>query len=194
MVTIVDTDALIALAKPRDPLHERAIRIEKLLRVVPDHVVISPTTLSEFSLVALQRLGFHDMKQTLSAILASDISVETVNGVDTRAALLLYEKQTTKDNSYCDCYIMALASRLHAAYIFSFDRGYTKNGFVLAEDFFRGMQASGKACRVYATGLSRWDSAYHIACSPIVSFSTKGCGSRHCGSTGQERRNDLSES
>lgn len=137
MISIVDTDALIGLAKPNDALHERAVNTHNHLQTLATHIVVSPTTLAEFSLVALQRLGFHDMKRTLSVILAGDISVETINDVDTRAALILYEKQTTKDNSFCDCCVMVLAKRIHADCIFSFDRGYTKNGFVLAEDFFK---------------------------------------------------------
>ncbi|MBI5614394.1 PIN domain-containing protein [Candidatus Gottesmanbacteria bacterium] len=142
MITIVDTDAFIALAKPSDPLYQRALRMEKLLRESLGYFIVSPTTIAEFSLVALQRLGFHDMKKAASAILESDISVETISGTDTRAAFVLYHKQTTKDNSFCDCCVMALATRLHADCIFSFDRGYTKNGYMLAEDFFKKRSAA----------------------------------------------------
>lgn len=137
MISIVDTDALIGLAKSNDALHGRAEIIHNHLQKLATHIVVSPTTLAEFSLVALQRLGLRDMKRTLSVILAGDTSVETINDVDTRAALTLYEKQTTKDNSFCDCCVMVLARRLHADCIFSFDRGYTKNGFVLAEDYLK---------------------------------------------------------
>ncbi len=137
MISIVDTDALIGLAKPDDPLHRRAENIQKRLRDSSVRFVLSPTTLAEFSLVGLQRLGVSGVKQTLAVILRSDSIVESVSNGDTRAAFMLYEKQTTKDNSFCDCIVMVLATRLHADCIFSFDRGYTKNGFTLVEDFFK---------------------------------------------------------
>lgn len=137
MISIVDTDALIGLAKPDDPLHTRAENIQKRLRDASARFVLSPTTLVEFSLVGLQRLGVSGVKQTLAVILRSDSIVESVSDGDTRAAFMLYEKQMTKDNSFCYCVVMALATRLHADCIFSFDRGYTKNGFTLAEDFFK---------------------------------------------------------
>jgi predicted nucleic acid-binding protein len=137
MISIVDTDALIGLAKPDDPLHARAESVQEVLRRAESHFILSPTTMIEFSLVGLQRLGLSGVRQTLAVLLRGDMTIESVTDRDIKTAFALFERQTTKDNSFCDCIVMVLATRLHADCIFSFDRGYTKNGFVLAEEYIR---------------------------------------------------------
>jgi predicted nucleic acid-binding protein len=61
--------------------------------------------------------------------------IETVNEHDVQIATQFFYQQRTKEESLCDCFVMALAKKVQADCIFSFDQGYTKNGFVLIEDF-----------------------------------------------------------
>jgi hypothetical protein len=50
----------------------------------------------------------------------------------THNAVSFYKTQTSKKESLFDCYVMAAAKKLAADCIFSFDKGYVKNGFVLS--------------------------------------------------------------
>ena len=137
MISIVDTDAIIGLVSPADPLHQRAKRVSQGLQERDAYLVVSPTTLAEFSLVGQRWLGLTDMKKSLGFLLQDIFITETI-GVDAmHMAKELLEKQQSINHSFCDCCVMALAARLHADCIFSFDLGYTKNGFVLAEEYLK---------------------------------------------------------
>ncbi|MBI3577753.1 PIN domain-containing protein [Candidatus Gottesmanbacteria bacterium] len=136
MISIVDTDALLGLVSVDDPLHLRAKLLSQYFQDQNAALIISPTTLAEFSLVGLKRLGLAEMKKSLSSFL-KQLVIEGVGANDLHMAQELLAKQESKDHSFCDCCVMVLANRLHADCIFSFDRGYTKNGFVLAEDLVK---------------------------------------------------------
>jgi predicted nucleic acid-binding protein len=135
MTTIVDTDALIALLNIDDLLHKRATALAEKVHEQAARLIVSPTTLAELSLVGLKTIGLPRLKQALADLRGKAI-IESVTENDVSAAIELFQKQQSKDESLCDCFVMVLARRLHAACIFSFDRGYSKNGFVLAEDLF----------------------------------------------------------
>lgn len=137
MISIVDTDALIGLTSPTDPLHERSKNVAVFLRQREAHLIVSPTTLAEFSLVGLKRLGLKRMKSALASFMEGIVIVETIGSDHVRAARELLETQQSIDHSFCDCCIMVLAKQLNADCIFSFDHGYTKNGFTIAEDFIK---------------------------------------------------------
>ena len=49
-------------------------------------------------------------------------------------AIAIYLEQTSKKESLFDCYVMAAAKKIKADAIFSFDKGYQKNGFKLVSD------------------------------------------------------------
>ena len=78
-------------------------------------------------------------KQITQTLTDGSMRLEMVNEHDVQTATQFFYQQRTKEDSLCDCFVMALAQRVQADCIFSFDRGYTKNGFVLIEDFFEQM-------------------------------------------------------
>jgi predicted nucleic acid-binding protein len=117
---MVDTDVLIALADEMDLLHQRALTVSRLLERQGAQLLISPTTLTEFSLVALKRLGLDVIRRSIKDLIA---------------ATELFNDQSSKDESLCDCFVMALTKRTGARCIFSFDQGYPKNNFMLVEAF-----------------------------------------------------------
>jgi predicted nucleic acid-binding protein len=135
MTTIVDTDILIALADETDLLHDRALTVSQLLERQEAQLLISPTTLTEFSLVALKRLGLDVIRRSINKLTSGAIIVLDITEKDVIAATELFNGQSSKDESLCDCFVMALAKRTGARYIFSFDQGYPKNNFMLAEAF-----------------------------------------------------------
>ncbi len=135
MTTIVDTDALIALRYPTDALHQRAAAL--LAALDGAHRLLSPTTLTEFSLVGMRGLDLVGMQQTIATIVGGGMIIETVTEKDAQEATALFQQQRSKDNSLADCFVMILAKRTKADCIFSFDQGYTQNGFVLLEEFLK---------------------------------------------------------
>jgi predicted nucleic acid-binding protein len=134
MTIIIDTDAIFALSNPMDALHTRAKRI--LNRAEHPTIILSPTTIVEFSFTATKKLGLAQAKHITQTMTDGSMHIETVDEQDVQTATQFFYQQRTKDDSLCDCFVMALAKKVHADCIFSFDQGYTKNGFVLIEDFF----------------------------------------------------------
>lgn len=141
MISIVDTDVLVGLFDKNDALHSRAKKVVQQLAEMKIDIAILPTTLGEFVTLSTIRMGRHKTQTAASELLRSDfIQLETTPEL-TRNAVTLYLKQTSKEESLFDCYNMVAAQRYHADCIFSFDRGYTKNGFVLAQDFVKKNQS-----------------------------------------------------
>jgi predicted nucleic acid-binding protein len=134
MTIIIDTDAIFALSNPMDALHTRAKRILK--KAENPTIILSPTTIVEFSFTAARKLGLAQAKHITQTMTDGRMRIETVHANDVQTATQLFYQQRTKAESLCDCFVMALAKKVQADCIFSFDQGYTKNGFVLIEDFF----------------------------------------------------------
>jgi predicted nucleic acid-binding protein len=135
MTTIVDTDTIFALSNPTDALHARATALVERLADIT--VLLSPTTLAEFSLTAARKLGLAHAKAAVREITQGPMQLVVVDAQDIQAATTLFYQQKRIENSLCDCFVMALAKRYNADCIFSFDGGYSDNGFVLAEDFLQ---------------------------------------------------------
>jgi predicted nucleic acid-binding protein len=133
MTTIVDTDAIFALSNRADALHARAKRI--LERAEQPTLILSPTTIVEVSFTATKKLGLQRAKQVIQAITSGSMRMEMIQEHDVQSATQFFYQQRTKAESLCDCFVMALAKRMQADCIFSFDQGYKKNGFVLIEEF-----------------------------------------------------------
>ncbi len=137
MNVIFDSDGLLGLVRPLDPHHGRAKRIFQHLLSRGARFFLLPTTVSEFALVATSRIGVLETKKAVARWLSTEITLLPIAEALTHSAHALYEQQTSKEESLFDCFVMVIARQHAMDCIFSFDRGYTKNGFVLAEDFFK---------------------------------------------------------
>ena len=134
MIVVVDTDALLGLFDPKDSQLEKADRVAGLLVEKGAEFMIAPTTLGEFALLASSRIGVEKTKDALQRIKEMSYGVVEISADFVGEALALYDRQTSKEESLFDCYVMAAARKVGADCIFSFDKGYKKNGFKLAED------------------------------------------------------------
>ena len=135
MTTIVDTDAIFAITNPKDALHERAKRM--LARTGAATIILSPTTIIELSLTVTRELGSEQAKKVIQHITSGTMRIDMIDAQDVHAATALYYTQGRVGNSLADCFVMTLAKRLRVDCIFSFDKGYSENGFVLIEEFLR---------------------------------------------------------
>jgi predicted nucleic acid-binding protein len=133
MTILVDTDALIGLADTADRHHEKSTWIAQELVKRQATIYILPATLAEFALVASGKIGMEPTKQIVDLLVRSytslDIDQSFIAGARAR-----YAVQTSKEHSLFDCFVMEGAQRVSADGIFSYDRGYRQNGFVLIED------------------------------------------------------------
>src|SRR4051812_9677233 len=100
MTIIIDTDAIFALSNRKDALHTRAKRI--LERAVRPTIILSPTTIVEFSLTAAKKLGLERAKQITQNITNGSMRLETINEHDVQTATQLFYQQRTKEDSLCD--------------------------------------------------------------------------------------------
>lgn len=134
MIAIVDTDALLGLFFQEDPHTEEVKALaEKLAEREVEYWVLT-TTLGEFALLASSKIGVVQTKEALKQLREMSYGVVGVDDELMNEACELYYKQTSKEESLFDCCVMAAAKKVGADCIFSFDKGYKKNGFKLAED------------------------------------------------------------
>lgn len=137
MNTIIDTDTLLGLFNSNDIHHTSAVDLTKKALEKGINIFLLPTTLSEFALLASSRIGLTETKQAVSHLTSSDYLTVDITEDMTKEAVKLYKKQTSKEESLFDCFIMVIAKKISADCIFSFDRGYKKNGFKLLEQFVK---------------------------------------------------------
>ena len=140
MITVIDTDAWLAIVNPSDALHLKAKAVLKALDRENAHLLLLPTTLSEFTTVAAGRIGLERTKDVIKALI--DAGTHVLLEIDdalTATAVEVFFEQTSKKESLFDCFVMAASVKYKADCIFSFDNGYTKtkNGFRLASDLLR---------------------------------------------------------
>lgn len=137
MITVVDTDALLGIAYAEDGHHVHATNLLEMFVAASAQLILLPTTVCEFSLLATSRIGKTRTKEVTTMLMGGGYSLLSVSEQLTRDAHALYLQQTSKEESLFDCYNMVIAKTFRADCIFSFDRGYIKNGFALAEDFLK---------------------------------------------------------
>ncbi|MBU1031813.1 PIN domain-containing protein [Patescibacteria group bacterium] len=127
MNIIVDTDALLALINSADSLHAKAKALLAAMFTQEVQLFLLPTTLSEFSLIAASRVGLNQTKAVVEIFTEGtnhqmiEIDKELIN-----SAVKLFRKQTSKEESLFDSFVMAATVRYTYDAIFSFDKGYLK--------------------------------------------------------------------
>ena len=140
MITVIDTDAWLAIINPSDALHPKAKAVLKALYEQNAHLLLLPTTLSEFATVATDKIGLERTKDIVKVLIDAETHVLLeIDDALTAKAVEVFFEQTSKKESLFDCFVMAASRKYKADCIFSFDNGYTKtkNGFKLAADLLK---------------------------------------------------------
>ena len=109
--------------------------LERFVKLQCD-ILILPTTLSEFALLSSSRIGLLQTQEAIETIPQSGYVIPAITDETTQSSVSLYTNQTSKEESLFDCFVMVAARKYRADCIFSFDKGYFKNGFVLIQEFF----------------------------------------------------------
>jgi len=133
---LVDTDALVALAKEDDPNHKKALHIVQSLQDKDCTWYVSPFTIGEVITVVSYKIDQTTAKRVLKELRKQNLNLLTLKDEHIGLADEWFLKQSKKGTSYFDCYNMALLERYEKQLntIFSFDSVYKRNGFKTAEE------------------------------------------------------------
>jgi len=132
---IADADAIIAVSNKEDANHEKAkYLLESLLTRAT--ILFPVTTICEAATVLRGRLNKPDEAATIiKRFQSGDIPVQGVDSDTLTEAVALFNPTGSKKNTLFDAVVAALAKRLNADAIFSFDQWYQKIGLTLVSDF-----------------------------------------------------------
>jgi len=130
---IVDSDALIALVNLDDALAGDAMRIVEQVRNMKATLVYPATTIAETVTTFQRKLKRPDLARALVAsVKANQLIIEPIDGDMLAQAAQLYDPQGSKQDTFFDAIVAAVAQKLHATAVFSFDKWYEKVGVKLA--------------------------------------------------------------
>lgn len=131
-IAIVDSDALIGLARDDDALHQQCIAISQYLEEQNIETFIPYAVVLEAATMLARVINRGDLASKLLQDyepIDEDIDIEVFDAV-----AKLYAKKSSKKNTPFDHYVLALAKKNNIQYIFSFDSFYKKRGLTLIED------------------------------------------------------------
>jgi predicted nucleic acid-binding protein len=133
---VADADAIISFANVEDANHTKAKQIMRHLSHVQANLLYPTTAICEAVTVMRGRLAKPDeAANIIKKFQTGDFSIQDVTQDIFLEAATLYNPQASKKNTLFDAVIAAIAKRLNADAIFSFDEWYKKQGITLAEDF-----------------------------------------------------------
>lgn len=135
---LLDSDALIALINEEDEFHKRAVKIRDELLKVGDIFVISRYIIAETATFLTLRVNKETANRFLKDLDREKINIIETNGELEELAKEYFLKQKSHKVTYFDCVNMAILTRYKWRIIFSFDKHYKQNNFVLAQETLRG--------------------------------------------------------
>src|SRR6266480_5725832 len=136
LLVIVDADALIALSSVSNANHEKARRNLRFLSTSHTTALFPTTAICEAVTVLRGRLNKPDEAGgIIKRFQHGDFPLQAVDQQAIFDAAALYKPLASKKNTLFDAVVAALAKRLNADAIFSFDEWYRKIGLTLASDF-----------------------------------------------------------
>lgn len=133
---IVDADALISFVYVNDTNHRRAKAIMQHLATNEIYILYPTTTICEAVTVLKRKLNApEDAAAVVKKFQSGDLPIHAVDQEILDLAGDFFNPHGSKKNTLFDAVIAAVAKKLFADAIFSFDEWYKKQGFTLAEDF-----------------------------------------------------------
>lgn len=134
-LVIVDADALISFVYVDDQNHRKAKQIMQQLVTSNVYLLFPTAAICEAVTVLRGRLNRpEDAKRIVAKFQSGDFPVQAVDHAILTEAGALFNPVASKKNTLFDAVVAAIAKRLHAEAIFSFDEWYRKIGLSLADD------------------------------------------------------------
>jgi predicted nucleic acid-binding protein len=135
MLVIGDADALIALSDISDVNHKKAKDTLSFLSHNPLDIYFPATALAEAITTAQRKMDNRALAQLLvSKVVSNDLAIFPINSETLSLAASLFDSDSSKQNTFFDAIVAAIAKKNAAVAIFSFDSWYKKKGFILASD------------------------------------------------------------
>lgn len=132
---VIDSDAIYALYNRNDPLHARATLALHKLTVQGFKVVYPSSVLFEAVSLFQRVLSTPIASSKLAEMIDRDqVSIEIIDQELLRESVQLFNPSGSKKNTLVDCSVVAVARRMKAKGVFSYDNFYAKHGLKSAED------------------------------------------------------------
>ena len=134
---LLDSDALIALINKEDSLHKRALKIQNKLTKLGSIFMISRYVIAETATFLTLRVNRKIAVRFLKDLEKQEILIIDPNEELEKLTKDFFFKQKSHKITYFDCANMAILSQYHWKIIFSFDKHYRQNDFLLAENWLK---------------------------------------------------------
>jgi len=126
---LVDADALVALAKPDDSNHKKALKIAK--KIKHSALFITPFTIPEAATVISYRVSQKAAKTFLKAARERNLVELSLTTQAVKSADEIFLSQKRKGTSWIDCLNVTMVKIHSLDGIFSFDKFYSRVGIKL---------------------------------------------------------------
>lgn len=131
---VVDSDSIFAIYNPNDPLNTKAIKTFKQL-IAAGYQLIYPTSVL-FEVVSLFQRVLPTptvTKKLLEMIQMDQMLIFVIDSDILKQSAALFDPAGSKKNTLIDCSVVAIAKKIKADGVFSYDTFYTKQGLKFAE-------------------------------------------------------------
>lgn len=134
-VVVADADALISLTLEKDPNHGKAIQLASLFAKKNVEVVFPATVFPE-AITSLVRAANQPQKAHLinQQLQQGSFQIDYPENKTLVRASQIFEGSHSKQNTFFDAIVVATAEKLNTKTIFSFDKWYSKLGFISGTD------------------------------------------------------------
>ncbi len=139
---IVDADALISFVYVNDANHARAKAILQQLANTQAFLLYPTTAICEAVTALKGKLNRpEDAKRIVEKLQSGEYPIQAVDQPTLTEAAALFNPLASKKHTLFDAVIAAIAKRLEASAIFSFDEWYRKIGMTLTDDLITQKEA-----------------------------------------------------
>lgn len=134
-IIIADADAFIAIVNSNDSNNQKAVEILEKLQQLKIEIFFPVTAISEAITSAQRKNSDPKLAKALVEIaISGDINTLEVEPVVIIEAAKLYNPTSSKQNTFFDSIIAAMAIKNNALAVFSFDKWYKSQGLKLASE------------------------------------------------------------
>lgn len=133
---VVDADAIIALFNPEDSNHSKAQALFEAFYEQKTRLIYPSTALVEAVDTIQRRLKKYAVSAQIAELISSAAfvteSVEPIDGACLKEAAKYFQSEKSNRKTLADAVVVAVAKKMNADGIFSFDERYQKQGHKLA--------------------------------------------------------------
>ena len=132
---VIDSDAIYAIYNYNDPLHGKAIKALQWLNGNHFQLIYPTSVIFEVMSLFQRVLKTSSVTVQLADMVNNDLLITyTIDDELLKQSIAIFKPAGSKKNTLVDCSVVAVAKKIKAEGVFSYDRFYIKQGLKLAED------------------------------------------------------------